>query len=140
MDEQRSDRLVKLGDTDLTVADPAEDIRGRSVVDKAGEEIGHVDALLVDARENKVRFLQVASGGFLGIGERTFLLPVDAVTRTDEDRVHVDQTREHIAGSPAYDPDLVYDPDYYGGLSGYYGYAPYWGPGAVYPPSPPSRP
>jgi len=129
----KSSNLVKLGDTDLTVADPSEDIRGLSVVDKAGEEIGHVDALLVDAAENKVRFLQVASGGFLGIGERTFLLPVDAVAKIDDDHVHVDQTRERVAGSPAYDPDLAYEQDYYGGLSGYYGFAPYWGAGYVYP-------
>jgi sporulation protein YlmC with PRC-barrel domain len=126
-------RLVKLGDTDLTVADPLEDIRGRTVVDRGGEEIGHVDALLIDDRDNKVRFLQVAAGGFLGIGERTFLIPVDAVVRVDADRVAVHQTRERIVGSPAYDPDLAYDREYYGGLSGYYGYAPYWGPGYVYP-------
>jgi len=47
--------------------------------------------------------------------------------------VVVDQTRERIAGSPAYDPDLTYDQGYYGGLYGYYGYAPYWGPGYAYP-------
>ena len=128
--------LVKLGDTDLTVADPKEDIRGRTVIDRNGEEIGRVDALLIDDRESKVRFLQVAAGGFLGIGEQTFLLPVDAITRITEDRVMVDQTRERVARSPVYDPNLVYDRDYYGELYGYYGYAPYWGRGYAYPPYP----
>ncbi len=101
--------LSKLGDTDFTVADPEEDIRGRKVVDRSGGEIGEVDALLIDDRETKVRFLRVAAGGFLGISERHFLIPVDAVTRIDDDHVHVDQTREHITGAPAYDPDLAYD-------------------------------
>ena len=126
-------KLIKLGDSDLTVADPREDVRGRTVVDRNGDEIGHVDALLIDDRESKVRFLRIASGGFLGIGESTFLLPVDAVTRIGEDRIVVDQTRERIAGAPAYDPELTYDQDYYGGLYGYYGYGPYWGPGYTYP-------
>ena len=54
-------------------------------------------------------------------------------SKIDDDHVHVDQTRERVAGSPAYDPDLAYEQDYYGGLSGYYGYAPYWGAGYVYP-------
>ncbi len=58
---------------------------------------------------------------------------MDAVTRIDDDHVHVDQTREHITGAPTYDPDLAYDQEYYGGLYGYYGYQPYWGPGYVYP-------
>ena len=126
-------KLVKLGDTDLTVADQSQDIRGRKVVDRQGEEIGHVDALVLDDRESKVRFLRVASGGFLGIGESTFLLPVDAIAQIGDDQVVVDQTREHVAGAPAYDPDLTYEQDYYGGLYGYYGYGPYWGPGYVYP-------
>ncbi len=126
-------KLVKLGDTDLTVADKAEDIRGRKVLDKAGQEIGEVDALLIDDQESKVRFLEVASGGFLGIGKDKVLIPVDAIAKIDGDHVHIDQTREHVAGAPDYDPSLAEDVDYYGGLYGYYGYSPYWGMGYAYP-------
>jgi len=133
MARQQIAKLVKLGDTDLTVADPAEDVRGRRVADRNGDEIGTVDALMTDERENRVRFLRVGAGGFLGLGERKFLIPVDAVTRVDRDHVHVDQTRERVVGSPAYDPDLTYDDVYYDDLYGYYGYAPFWGPGYVYP-------
>lgn len=124
--------LHKLSDTNLTVADPAEDIRGLKVVDRQGDEIGHVDDLLIDDRETKVRFLRIASGGFLGLGETKFLVPVDAITRVRDDTVFVDQTREHVAGGPHYDPDLA-DQDYYGNIYGYYGYAPYWGAGYIYP-------
>ncbi|HEU0115235.1 MAG TPA: PRC-barrel domain-containing protein [Thermomicrobiales bacterium] len=131
-----TDPLIKLGDTDLHVADPNDDVRGRTVVDRAGAVIGHVDALLVDQRANKVRFLRVASGGLLGIGERTFLLPVDAVTRVTPTEVRIDQTRQQLIGAPAYNPDLVYKQDYYAGVAGYYGYPPYWSPGYVYPPYP----
>lgn len=129
-------KLVMLGDTDLTVADPREDIRGRKVLDRQGEDLGQVDGLLIDESEAKVRFLRVASGGFLGLGEQAFLLPVDAITDITRDHVRVDQTREQIAGAPAYDPELANDRDYYGSLYGYYGYGPYWGPGYVYPPYP----
>jgi len=131
-----TDTLVKLGDTDLKLADPNEDVRGRKVVDRDGDDIGHVDGLLVDQRDNKVRFLQVAAGGFLGIGERKFLIPVDAVTSVLPNEVRIDQTRQHLIGAPAYDPTLVYKQDYYSNLYGYYGYPPYWEPGYVYPPYP----
>lgn len=68
-------KLVKLGDTDQTIARGDEDIRGRKVKDKNGEDIGKVDDLLVDVRENKVRFLEVASGGLLGLGATTSFIP-----------------------------------------------------------------
>ena len=103
--------LRKLGDTGLTVADPNEDVRGMKVIDRSGEELGEVDDLMIDDREHKVRFLRVASGGFLGIGESHFMLPVEAITRISEDEVQVNQTRERIAGSPRYDPDLTNELD-----------------------------
>ncbi|MGI8485269.1 MAG: PRC-barrel domain-containing protein, partial [Thermomicrobiales bacterium] len=90
MSDINKESLVKLGDTDLTVANPAEDIRGRKVVDKNGDDIGDVDALMIDTDEAKVRFIQIGAGGFLGIGEKHFLIPVDAITSINDDTVHVD--------------------------------------------------
>jgi sporulation protein YlmC with PRC-barrel domain len=40
----------------LTVTDPAEDVRGRQVLDIAGEHIGHVYDLLVEHGKHIVRF------------------------------------------------------------------------------------
>ncbi len=128
--------LVKLGDTDLTVADPAEDVRGRSVIDRNGEEVGTVKSLLIDEEEAKVRFLELESGGFLGLGSDTRLVPVDAVARVDDEWVHIDQTQETVHGSPGYDPDLARDVAYYDEVYGYYGYPPYWSAGYAYPPYP----
>ena len=97
----RQAALTTLSDADMTVSDASADVRCRTVPDKAGEEVGEVEALLIDDQESKVRFLQVASGGFLGVGERHVLTPVEAVTRVDADHVHADQTRERVAGAPA---------------------------------------
>ena len=41
-------KLIKLNESDLTVADATEDIRGRRVVDGKCEEIGQVADLIVD--------------------------------------------------------------------------------------------
>jgi len=125
--------LSKLSETGRTVATGDEDVRGRKVLDRDGEDVGRVDDLLIDDDEQKVRFLLVAHGGFLGIGDTKSYIPVDAVTRITEDEVHIDQAREHVAGAPKYDPDVVVEPDYYSGIYGYYGYMPFWGPGYLYP-------
>ena len=63
---EKTAKLVRLSDTELTIANPAEDIRGRAVVDRDGEELGEVEGLLIDAPEEHVHWLEAASGGFLG--------------------------------------------------------------------------
>lgn len=126
--------LVNLTDSGLAVT-ADDDVRGREVVDRNGDEVGTVDDLVIDPEEKKVRFLQVGSGGFLGLGERKQLIPVDAIVRIDE-KVHIAQDRGHVAGAPAYDPDLVPAREYYEELYGYYGYPPFWAAGYAYPPYP----
>jgi sporulation protein YlmC with PRC-barrel domain len=133
--------LEKLSETELTLADADQDIRNCKVIDRHNEEIGHVSDLFIDPGERKVRMLEVRAGGFLGLGDRHFLLPVDAITRVAKDEVHVNQTRDRIVHSPAYDPNLIVRPPridwepYYG----YYGFSPYWGGGYLYPHFPMSR-
>lgn len=122
--------LLRISNQELTPLNPDEDIRGGKVFDKQGAEIGEIDDLLIDDKESKVRFLQVAAGGFLGLGETRFLVPVDAITRIEAKAVHVDQTRDHVISGPPYDPALIdSDPnhrDYLTGVYGHFGYEPFW--------------
>lgn len=67
--QAKTNALHRLRKSKLELADAAADIRGRRVTDSAGQEIGKVDDLMVDERERRVRFLEVSSGGLLGIGE-----------------------------------------------------------------------
>lgn len=132
MNSNKLATLIRLADADLTVAKEAEDVRGRTVIDREGNEIGHVESLLIDENQQKVRFLEVTSGGFLGFGGQSRLIPLEAINRVADDAVHVDQTREHVHASPAYDPErasLV--GAHYGDVYGYYGYAPFWAAGYV---------
>ncbi len=98
--------------------------------------MGEIDDLLIDDQENKVRFLRIGSGGFLGMGKEHFLVPVEAVTSVDGDRVTIDRGRAQLNDVPGYDPALTYDDTYYSAVYGWWGYGPYWQPGSVYPPYP----
>ncbi|MER5213601.1 PRC-barrel domain-containing protein [Streptomyces sp. NPDC002838] len=60
--------LTRLSDSPHVVSSPDEDIRGRKVTDRSGYELGKVGALGIDQEEQKVRFLVLEHGGFLGIG------------------------------------------------------------------------
>jgi len=131
----QSVELEKINDSGLVFSDQGEDLRGRKVFDSNGAVLGRVSSLFVDGDERKVRFLELALGGFMGLGERHALLPVDAITRVSGDSVYVSQTHEHIAGSPAYDPELVPPAtrEYWEPFYGYYGLSPYWGATYMYP-------
>jgi hypothetical protein len=80
--------------------------------------------------------LEIRAGGFLGIGDRHFLLPVDAITKVAKAEVHVNETLERIVLSPVYAPALVEEPipqKHWEPFYGYYGLSPYWGDGYLYP-------
>lgn len=126
MTDKQRPGLVRLGNSDLTLADTAEDVRGRGVLDRHGNEIGMIDSLMVDDRERRVRFLHVSSGGVLGIGDKTFMIPVESIAQIHGDHVHVDQTRDRIVQGPTYDPAMVEQPDYWENSYQYYGIAPFW--------------
>ena len=117
--------LVRLSDSGLVLEDLTQDVRGLDVYDEDGDQIGTVEDLYADAEERKVRFLDVSAGGFLGLGERRFLIPVEAVSEVREDGVVVvDQKRRKVAESPLFDADVVPQPPYHDELYEYYGYLP----------------
>ena len=100
------------------------DLRGLRVLDADGEVLGRVDDLLID--HDVVRFLIVASAGFLGIGVQRSPLPVDAVTGIADNQICIAQSRERVLSAPAYQPGLVDDRDYRERVFVHYGYPPYW--------------
>ena len=117
--------LVRLSDSGLALEDLTQDVRGLDVYDEDGDQIGTVRDLYADTQERKVRFLDVSAGGFMGLGERRFLVPVEAVSEVREDGVVVvDQKRRKVAESPLFDADVVPQPPYQDELYEYYGYLP----------------
>ncbi len=93
--------LVRLGDSDFVPVNPEDDLRGKDVYDPHGQRMGRIEDLYVDRQEREVRFLEVGAGGFLGIGERRFLVPVEAVTKVSEDQVIVEPDTKKKADGPA---------------------------------------
>ncbi len=87
-------KLLKLSDSEFRLEDQVSDIRGLGVFNRDGEQMGNVEDFYVDTEERKVRFLEVGAGGFLGLGEKRFLIPVEDVIDFREGGVTVDQNRE----------------------------------------------
>ncbi len=100
--------LVRLGDSDFVPANPEDDLRGKAVYDPEGQRIGSVDELYIDGHEREARFVEVGAGGLLGIGEKHFLVPVEAITEVAEDWVTIEPGRmQRVTGPAPFDTKVV---------------------------------
>jgi sporulation protein YlmC with PRC-barrel domain len=118
--------LIRLGDSDFVPANPEDDLRGKAVYDPEEQQIGSVGDLYIDPQEREVRFLDVGAGGFLGMGEKNYLVPVEAVVEVAEERVTIEPGRtEKVEGPAPFDTKVVPPPaeepreDYASPPSGY---------------------
>ncbi len=109
-------KLVKLSDSEFRLQDRASDVRGLAVFNQNGEQMGSVEDFYVDTVEREVSFLEVGAGGVLGLGEKRFLIPVEAA-KIYEDGVTVDQSREKVNESLSLKtkvvPEAAYERDLY---------------------------
>lgn len=115
--------LVKLGGSDFELEEPRQDIRGFDVCDLEGDKIGMVEDFYIDREACVTRFLDVKAGGFLGIGKKHFLVPVEEVTRnvSEEDRVTVNHDRDKVLNSPDFDPSVVPELSFQHAVYAHYG-------------------
>ncbi len=106
--------LIRLGDSDFVPANPEDDLRGKDVYDAEGQRIGSVGDLYIDRQEREVRFLEVGAGGFLRMGEKHFLVPVEAVVEVADDRVTIEPGRtEKVDGLAPFDTKVAPPPTDY---------------------------
>src|SRR5215217_3850127 len=104
---QQHSNLTKLSETDLPLEEPWQDIRNLDVYDIRDEQIGSVEDLYIDREVRLASYLVVSAGGFLGIGKKHFLVPVEEVSRdVGEERVTITQNRKYVLNSPEFDPDV----------------------------------
>ncbi|MDQ2755697.1 MAG: PRC-barrel domain-containing protein [Actinomycetota bacterium] len=125
--EETQPTLRLLSEVGETVDHLENDVRGLRVVDEDGEHVGRVSDLVVDDVEKAVHFLLVEHGGLGGIGATHTYVPIEAVSRVDDDEVHVSLRREVVLAAPAYAPDLVDDRIYHQSIYHHYGYSPFLG-------------
>jgi sporulation protein YlmC with PRC-barrel domain len=128
MPARELDRLSRSGLSAADLENLDDDLAGRTVYDRAGEEIGTVEDELVEPRQLRVPFLIVAWGGLLGIGKQQRLVPMEAISRIEVDGVHIDRDKDLIVSAPAYHDNLeVEDAElHYSAVYDLYGITPYW--------------
>jgi hypothetical protein len=87
----------------------ASSVVGSSVKDLAGKDAGKIEDLLLD-HDGHVGYAVVSFGGFLGIGDKLFAVPWDAVV-VDRDKrtAYIDVKKETLEKSPSFTTDKYPD-------------------------------
>ena len=121
--QQRSN-LTKLSESDLPLEEPWQDMRGLDVYDIQDEQIGSVEDLYLDREARLASYLVVSAGGLLGVGKKTFLVPVEEVSRdVGEERVTITVPKDKVLNSPEFDQDIgVPATDLQRAIDAYYGH------------------
>ena len=81
-------------------------ITGTQVVNLKNENIGEIKDLMIDLRSGSIEYVVLSFGGFLGIGDKLFAVPMESF---DVDSYHekfvLDINKERLENAPGFDKD-----------------------------------
>lgn len=79
-------------------------ISGTSIENQQGENLGKVEDLVVDTLTGKVDYAVVSFGGFLGVGDKLFAVPLQAFrVNTEDKKMILDVPKDRLKDSPGFD-------------------------------------
>ena len=82
----------------------ASTLRNTDVVNRQGESLGSIEDLMIDPRAGRVQYAVLDFGGFLGIGDKLFAVPLEAFTiDRDNERFVLDMTKDRLESAPGFD-------------------------------------
>ena len=108
----------------------ASDFEGEDVVNRKGEDLGDIKDIMLDVRRGRIAYAVLSAGGFLGVGNKLFAIPWNALTLdTDRKCFILDVDKERLMNAPGFDPDhwpSMANSQWANHLHNYYGTRPYW--------------
>lgn len=112
------------------IALSATSLIGNGVVNPEGEDLGKVEDIMMDIRAGRVAYVVLSFGGFLGLGDKLFAVPWDALALDTNRKVFVlNVKKETLKNAPGFDKDnwpLTGDSDWLASIYQFYGFEPYW--------------
>ncbi len=112
----------------------ASTIKGDKVVNRAGEDLGKIEELMIDLQDGRVAYAVLSFGGLLGMGDKLFAIPWKAFSlRLHEHAFLLDIPKETLEKAEGFDKDNwpTTNREWLSTLYSYYGYQPYWQIGAT---------
>jgi sporulation protein YlmC with PRC-barrel domain len=107
----------------------ASSLIGDGVKNPAGEDLGKVTEIMIDVDQGRVAYAVLSFGGFLGLGDKLFAIPWEALDLDTHDHKFIlNVDKETLENAEGFDqdnwPDMA-DPRWRQQVHEYYGYTPY---------------
>ncbi len=108
----------------------ADTLIGDSVVNASGEDLGKIEAIMLDVTSGRIAYAVLSFGGFLGMGDKLFAIPWSALTLdTDQKCFTLSVAKERLEKAPGFDKDhwpSMADTTWATEIHSYYNTTPYW--------------
>ena len=109
-------------------------IVGCKVENSRGESLGKIEGIMLDLTEARILYVVLSFGGFLGMGDKFFPVPVEAFqwrvdAKGNPDRAIADLDKEALKNAPGYKKDELpstADRTFASRVYTHYGFTPYW--------------
>lgn len=106
----------------------AETLVGNDVYNQEGDDLGDIKEIMLDMSNGKVGYAVLSFGSFLGMGEKLFAVPWDALTLdTEQKRFVLNVEKDRLKDAPGFDKDKwpnMADPAWVNDIHAYYGTKP----------------
>lgn len=107
----------------------ADTLLGNDVYNHQEEDLGDIKEIMLDMRKGQIAYAVLSFGGFLGMGDKLFAVPWNALTLdTENKRFILSVEKERLKDAPGFDkddwPDMA-DRSWASGVHSYYGTKPY---------------
>ncbi len=102
------------------------------VVSTTGEELGTLKELMIDMDAGRINYAVLSFGGFLGLGDKLFAIPWEALTINPEGHTFtLNVDKDQLENAPGFDKDnwpseIEYEAGWLLDLYAYYDFPPYW--------------
>ena len=110
-------------------------VRGKDLADyqvrnPQGEDLGTIKDVVIDTSEGCIAYAVLSFGGFMGLGDKLFAIPWEALRyNATDDTFVLDIPRERLENAPGFDKDnwpTTAEREWLTGMYSHYGYTPYW--------------
>jgi sporulation protein YlmC with PRC-barrel domain len=105
-------------------------LKGDRVRNSAGEDLGKIEEIMLDVPTGRVAYAVLSFGGFLGMGDKLFAIPWEALTLDEREHQFVlNVSRKQLENAPGFDkdnwPDMA-DRTWGTEVHSFYNQRPYW--------------
>lgn len=84
----------------------AETLIGNDVYNENNEDLGDIKDIMLDMTNGRISYAVLSFGGFLGMGERLFAVPWDALKLdTENKRFVLNVDKDRLENAPGFDKD-----------------------------------